>query len=80
VQPQRVPLGGTAVVSWTSVGMRSTQSCEVTAQSGSIPSVLAQTSEGTKVVQVTQGDVTFTLSCNALNGSRQTQSVTVHMQ
>lgn len=68
VQPREVVGGKSLVVSWTSVGMDTSNSCKVIAAQ----QVLSQTNEGSAAVSTTsfpKGDVVFKLQCVSLGGA-----------
>lgn len=78
-QSARVPRGGTTLLSWVSVGMKS-DSCRVT-QNGA---QFATGNQGSKILStvstVTAGTLTFALECTSLSGASVRKSLSVIVQ
>jgi hypothetical protein len=80
-QPQSLLRGNPVTISWSSVGMRTDQLCQLTSQSGSASARIAQANEGSKTITpTTAGTLTFTLQCSANIGGQIQKTTSVIVQ
>lgn len=80
-QPQNAYVGNKIVVSWSSVGVQTTNQCTTVVVTNSGTSTLATANEGSKIITAeAKGLMRFTITCTTLAGAVITQATNVAVQ
>lgn len=80
-QPQKVFVGNSVVVSWSTVGTKANSPCTATQWNGKATTTLAIANEGSKTVKTTAaGTLTFTITCTSDTNTLLQKSTNVTVQ